>query len=261
MWKICGELDSIIEFQECARRKFMMLYDEEKVTDPSITFSGFTREQSVLTGVNLGSFKEQDYEDKLFSSFLIFPFSVFDTFLDDFVSDLKMLNIKLKVNRKAGKKEKLTQILKQLKGRRIKPGIDQFKLDLFDYYRIRRNVVAHNLPASKYKAAYAKVLAHKTEVLAIYQSQRTVLDASMKMTYDDFIVCTANLKNIADLITVAVGKNVNWVKIGKSHPSWVDYNQLKGNPFDLDKKIRYIRALVGSKYGVSLSEKECKAFI
>lgn len=261
LWTVCGELDSISELQECARRKFMMIYDERKVTDPSISFPDFTSEQAAITGVHLGEFKVQNYEDKLFSSYLIYPFSVFDTFLDDFVSDLKKLNIKLKVGKKASKPEKLAQILKQLRGRKIKPNIDQFKIDLFDYYRIRRNVVAHNLPDIKYKSVFSKIYAHRSDILSIYPNQANALDKSMSMSYDDFIICTANLKNIADLLTVEVGKSINWEKIGKSRPSWIDYKQLKGMHFDTDKKIGHVRTTLRSIYGVSLTDKECKAFI
>ena len=110
LWAVCEELDSISELLECARRKFMMLYDERKASDPSITFPDFTSEQASITGVHLGKFKVQDYEGKLFSSYLIYPFSVFDTFLDDFVSDLKKLNITLKVGKEAGKPGKKAQI-------------------------------------------------------------------------------------------------------------------------------------------------------
>lgn len=141
------------------------------------------------------------------------------------------------------------------------PNIDQFKFDLFDYYRIRRNVVAHNLSNSQYKSAFAKVLFHKSDILSNYPNQANALDVSMNMSYDDFIVCTANLKNIADLITVAVGKNINWEKVGKSHPSWMDYKQLNAIHFDIEKKIGHIRTTVKSLYGVTLTDKECKAFI
>ena len=261
LWTVCGELDSISELQECARRKFMMLYDEKKVSNPEITYSDFTKEQDAVTGVHLGEFKVQNYEDRLFSSYLIYPFSVFDTFLDEFVSDLKKLNIPLKVGKKASKTEKLTQILKQLRGRGIKPVIEPFKMDLFDYYRIRRNVVAHNLPSSKYKTAFTKVYTHRSDILSIYPNQANALDKSMSMSYDDFIVCTANLKNIADLLTVEVGKSLNWVKIGKSRPSWIDYKQLKTMHFDTEKKIGHIRTTVRSIYGISLTDKECKSFI
>ena len=260
-WTVCGELDSISELQECARRKFMMLYDEKKVSNPGFSFSDFTKEQAAVTGVHLGEFKVQNYEDRLFSSYLIYPFSVFDTFLDDFVSDLKKLNITLKVGKKASKTEKLTQILKQLRGRGIKPVIEPFKIDLSDYYRIRRNVVAHNLPASKYKTAFTKVYTHRSDILSIYPNQANALDKSMSMSYDDFIVCTANLKNISDLLTIAVGKSVNWEKVGKSRPSWMDYKQLKTMHFETEKKIEHIRTTVRSLYGVSLTDKECKAFI
>ena len=261
LWTVCGELDSISELQECARRKFMMLYDEKKVSNPEITYSDFTKEQDAVTGVHLGEFKVQNYEDRLFSSYLIYPFSVFDTFLDEFVSDLKKLNITLKVGKKASKTEKLTQILKQLRGRGIKPVIEPFKMDLFDYYRIRRNVVAHNLPSSKYKTAFTKVYTHRSDILSIYPNQANALDKSMSMSYDDFIVCTANLKNISDLLTIAVGKSVNWEKVGKSRPSWMDYKQLKTMHFETEKKIGHIRTTVRSLYGVSLTDKECKAFI
>ena len=261
LWKVCGELDSISELQECARRKFMMLYDEKKVSNPEFTFPDFTKEQAAVTGVHLGEFKVQNYEDRLYSSYLIYPFSVFDTFLDDFVSDLKKLNITLTVREKASKPEKLSQILKQLRGRRIIPVIEPFKMELFDYYRTRRNVVAHNLPVSTYKTAFTKVYTHRSDILSIYPNQANALDKSMSMSYDDFIICTANLKNISDLLTIAVGKSVNWEKIGKSRPSWMDYKQLKTMHFETEKKIGHIRTTVRSLYGVSLTDKECKAFI
>lgn len=260
-WTVCGELDSISELQECARRRFIMLYNERKKKDPSISFSDFTREQSALTGVHSVNFLDLDYEDKLYSSYLIYPFSTFDTFLDNFVLDLRTLFISLKVGKRSSKPEKLAQILKQLKGRGIKPNIEQFKFDLFDYYRTRRNVIAHNLPPSKYKAAFDKVYAHKSDILSIYHNQANALDTSMNMSYDDFIVCTANLKNIADSLTVAVGNSINWEKVGASRPSWIDYKQLKSMHFKTkEKKINFVRNTVRTLYGVSLADKECEAF-
>ena len=34
-----------------------------------------------------------------------------------------------------------------------------------------------------------------------------------KLSFDDFILCTANIKNIADLLTISLLPNINWEQL------------------------------------------------
>ena len=140
--------------------------------------------------------------------------------------------------------------------------IEQYKLDLLDYTRLRRNAIAHDLPASTYFDAFNKVAKHKADFLKIYPNQKAILSSYDNFGFDDFILCTANLKNISDMLTVAIGRKLDWKKIGKSKPSYINYGKIKGyGPLENERKITHIQNTIQTIYGIKLSEKECKYFL
>lgn len=210
--KQCGEYDSLIQFEECCHRALIERYNEEKGKDHSLSFKLFTPKIATGTKVNLGFFDFDNYENSLYASYIIYPYGAFDCFIQDIIKDLKDFKINIKIDKQKGKGTKLSQLLKQLKKRGIDVRIEQFKIDLFEYYRLRRNSVAHMLPETTYISSFNKSVKSRHLVSKTYPNQPNALTSYDKMTFDDFVVCTANLKNISDIITRTIEKNINWKK-------------------------------------------------
>lgn len=261
-WKQCGDYDSLIQFEECCYRALLERYKEEKSKDNSLSFELFTKKIAIETKVNQGFFDFDNYENSLYASYLIYPYGAFDCFIQDIIKDLKDFLINIKIDKQKGKGTKLSQLLKQLKTRGIDVKIEQFKKDLFEYYRLRRNSVAHMLPETTYISAFNKSVKSRHLVNKTYPNQPNALTSYDKMTFDDFVVCTANLKNISDIITRTIEKKINWKKIGKSHPSWINYKKINAIcSFEKQKKIDFVRKVIEVRYGVKLSDELCKSFL
>lgn len=199
----------------------------------------------------------------MYAAYLVYPYANFDYFLNELVEDLAQLGIKIQIQKTYYKKRctKLCQVLRQLKSKGINVSIDSYKTEMFDFYRLRRNAVAHMLPVSTYISAFNKVQKSKNQVLKTYPHQPSALQSANQINFDDFIVCTANLKNIADIIVRAIECHINWKNIGKTHPKWIDYRGFNSiYLLDRDRRIGYIRSKVASLYGVQLTDEECKCF-
>lgn len=260
--KQCGEYDSLIQFEECCHRALIERYNEEKGKDHSLSFKLFTQKIATGTKVNLGFFDFDNYENSLYASYIIYPYGAFDCFIQDIIKDLKDFKINIKIDKQKGKGTKLSQLLKQLKKRGIDVRIEQFKIDLFEYYRLRRNSVAHMLPETTYISSFNKSVKSRHLVSKTYPNQPNALTSYDKMTFDDFVVCTANLKNISDIITRTIEKNINWKKIGKSHSYWINYKKINAIcSFEKQKKIDFVRKVIEGRYGVELSDELCESFL
>lgn len=266
-WKQCGEYDSLIQFEECCHRALLERYNEEKGKDHSLSFKLFTNKIAAGTKVNLGFFDFDNYENSLYASYIIYPYGAFDCFIQDIIKDLKDLLINIKIDKYKGKGTKskgtkLSQLIKQLKTKGIDVKIEQFKKNLFEYYRLRRNSVAHMLPETTYISSFNKSVKSRHLVNITYPNQPNALTSYDKMTFDDFVVCTANLKNISDIITRTIEKNINWEKIGKSHPCWINYKKINAIfSFEKQKKIDFVRKVIEGRYGVELSDELCESFL
>ncbi len=118
------------------------------------------------------------------------------------------------------------------------------------------------LPETTYISAFNKAVKSRHLVNKTYPNQPNALTSYDKMTFDDFVVCTANLKNISDIITRTIEKKINWKKIGKSHPSWINYKKINAIcSFEKQKKIDFVRKVIEVRYGVKLSNELCKSFL
>lgn len=262
-WKKCGDFDSLIQFQECAYRALMNDLSNKQKADSALVLDNYMKLLSAQVHVNLGGFKLPDFQNYMYAAYLVYPYANFDYFLNELVEDLAQLGIKIKIQKTYYKKRctKLCQVLRQLKSKGINVSIDSYKTEMFDFYRLRRNAVVHMLPVSTYISAFNKVQKSKNQVLKTYPHQPSALQSANQINFDDFIVCTANLKNIADIIVRAIECHINWKNIGKTHPKWIDYRGFNSiYLLDRDRRIGYIRSKVASLYGVQLTDEECKCF-
>ena len=70
--------------------------------------------------------------------------------------------------------------------------------------------------------------------------------------FDDFILCTANIKNIADILTVSLETYVKWNEIGLLNKELLPkYNT---DRFNLKRSKIYIQNCIRSEYGVYLED-------
>lgn len=258
LWENCGRFDSIIEFQECAHSDFKVSYMDAYTKD-GISMPDYINKRSTELNIFLGHFNEPNYEDSLYGCYLIPPMSCFDAFLDEFLMDLKLLGFKKAKFNPKNKLTKFQQLQKILKANHIVVGFEPWNLDVYEYFRLRRNAVAHGLESTHYQSALAKATKWVSDIKARYNNFGDLLDSGGHMTFYDFLLCTTNIKNIGDLMTIALESKINWRRVGASYPKYINYKLMNG--MDKAKKIEYVRKCVQNMYSITLSDVQCKYFL
>ena len=243
LWKTLGAYDALVEFIECSCRVFLNKY---KISGDN--FKVFLTKESEEVGIYLRDLSLANYRCITNKSYLIYPYACFDKFIFEFIKDVRKIidvHFQLKQKDDATNFERLLDALKELD---IKPNISKAKKDLFDYYRLVRNSIAHKGDADL-KNAFKKI--NKIEIKEIYP---TLSEPQLEenIGFDDFILCTANIKNIADILTVSLETYVKWNEIGLLNKElFPKYNTVR---FNLKRSKIYIQNCIRSEYGVYLED-------
>lgn len=156
LWLTLGQYDALVEYQEVASRYYLGTFDAKKES-----FDSFLSRTSIVTGVRLNNISLANFREKQIQGYLVFPNASFDDFITDFVDDVKFLiDPAFSLSKIDGSKfDKLVDALLQIG---ISPSIEKFKKELYDYYRLLRNDVAHSLNQNyekEYKTLDKKAIA------------------------------------------------------------------------------------------------------
>lgn len=198
-----GQYDALVEYQEVASRYYLGTFDVKKES-----FDAFLSRTSTATGVRLNSISLANFRKKQYQGYLVFPNASFDEFITDFVDDVRFLiDPAFALSKIDG--SKFDKLLDALSQNGISPSIERFKKDLYDYYRLLRNDVAHSLNQD-YEKEYKAI--DKIAITAFYPTLNEPNEKS-QLSFDDFILCTANIKNIADLLTVSLLPHIDWKQL------------------------------------------------
>lgn len=84
----------------------------------------------------------------------------------------------------------------------------------------------------------------------------------MSLTFDDFILCTANVKNIADEMTRSLLPHIDWVKLATSNiDKWIP----KRKRFVAEGRINRLKSSIRTKiftlYGIKISDYDIEKIV
>lgn len=244
LWKTLGEYDALVEYMELSTRKFKSLYNSQH----ELSFSEFLSKEARNEGICLNDLTLQNYECFKYKYYLILPYSAFDRFLDDFRKDFKFLfdkEIPLLQN-----KAKFQSILDFLRGNSFSVQMDSFSNNLFDYYRLGRNSLAHD-NLKKIAEIEALFRAIAVNDVHLHYPSLTAPNDMMNFAFDDFILCTANLKSIADKLVLSLENKINWIDfVMRNSDKFAKLNRFKGNT---DRQSVYVRNVIQTMYGIKLT--------
>lgn len=246
--KSLGEYDALVEYQEVAKR--LMLKDQENTAE---SFRDYLFRVSKDVRINLNEITLQNYKSTIIQGYLVFPNASFDAFLNGFVDDVRILiddQFNIGNNKKGCDFEKIVDTLKDIA---ITLTIDLDKVNLYHYYRLLRNDLAHRLNR-EYTTEYLTI--DKNAIKAYYP---TLLGPNQKssLCFDDFILCTANIKSIASEMTKSLLPYIKWKDVILANKeTWIP----KYKRFLMENRIKrlhtYINTTLFNLYGVELEEYE-----
>lgn len=221
------------------------------------TFRNYLSRVSKDAGVYLNDITLQNYKVAQYQGYLIYPNASFDEFLTGFVDDVKLL-----INNQFSESDingcRFDKVIDALKNIGIVPIIAEEKLKLYHYYRLLRNDVAHRLNKS-YTDEYNSI-----DLGAINGFYPSLAPPQPKesLNFDDFILCTANVKNIADEMTKSLLPHINWIKLVLDN---IDKWLPKYKRFISEGRKERLKTSVNTRiftlYGLKLSEYDIESII
>lgn len=245
LWLTLGQYDALVEYQEVASRYYLGTFDVKKES-----FDVFLSRTSTATGVRLNSISLANFRKKQYQGYLVFPNASFDEFITDFIDDVRFLiNPAFALSKIDG--SKFDKLLNALSQNGISHSIESFKKDLYDYYRLLRNDVAHSLNQD-YEKEYKAI--DKIAVTDFYPTLNEPNEKS-QLSFDDFILCTANIKNIADLLTVRLLPHIDWKQLVLSNKDKLIPRYVRFLHEDRRTRLHtYVANCVRSLYGYTLDK-------
>lgn len=239
--KSLGEYDALVEFLECSCRAFLKNHENS-----GLSFNEYLAEESAEYGIYLRDLSLENYRHVINSSYLLFPYASFDEFISSFINEVRFLikkDFELVCKKDASRFERLIVSIHDIG---INPEIPQIQIDLFNYYRLIRNSVAHK-GVNNLSSIYKRI--DLNEIKSMYPTL-TGLQVEGVTDFDDFILCTANIKDIANILTIALEKHINWVDIMCQNDDIFP----KHKKFSNRRKKTYLINWIRIKYGVILND-------
>ena len=245
LWQVLGEYDALVEYIELTTRMFKTSFESQH----ELTFPEFLSSEAMKENICLNDLTLDNYETFKYKYYLILPNSSFDRFLDDFMIDFHTLfdkNIPLSRN-----KTKLHSIVDYLVGDSFSILLENFSISLYDYYRLIRNSLAHD--SLKKEPEIVEIFSSLN--IADVHSRYPRLSAPHDMdnlTFDDFILCTANIKSIADKLTKSLENKIDWGKFSRRNSNL--FPKLKKFRSNRTRQVSYIKNVISDIYGIRLSD-------
>ena len=252
LWKSLGEYDALVEYQEVANRLLLKAYEGSNQS-----FVDFLKGASNTTGIKLYDLTLQNYRGKIIQGYLVYPNAVFDEFLTRFISDVRNL-IDAAFDKSKIDGCRFDKVKYALVKKGIDPAIPKVQLDLYNYYRLLRNGVAHGSD-SEFENAYKRI--DKKAVNGYYP---TLSDPQPKdsLGFDDVILCTANIKNIADAMTKSLFPHVDWTECCiTNQETWLPRHSKFMSENCKDRMMNYINNTLVTLYGVKLLNEDLETII
>lgn len=242
-----GEHDAIVQFQECARRSLLDKFDSVK-KESDVDFPSFISKESLRFGIHLHDLTIKSYPNIIFQSYLIFPNSLMEEFVDNFINDFnKLFNAKTKLpddKRNEGKKCKLEKLIELLKELKIKGMVNEVELEIYNYYRSLRNQTAHT------KSKKRTISEKSVSFIKDKYPQLAAPNKPENLSFDDFILFTATIKKLAFQITQSISSKIDWGAYIKKNKD--DFPKIKR--FVGDRVITYVQNIISSDYGLTLDK-------
>lgn len=245
LWQVLGEYDALVEYIELTTRMFKTSFESQH----ELTFPEFLSSEAMKENISLNNLTLENYESFKYKYYLILPNSSFDRFLDDFRIDFHTLfdkNIPLSRH-----KTKLYSIVDYLVGDSFSISLEDFSISLYDYYRLIRNSLAHD--SLKKEPEIVEIFSSLN--IADVHSRYPRLSAPQDMnnlTFDDFILCTANIKSIADKLTKSLENKIDWGKFLENNSNL--FPKLERFRSNRTRQISYIKNVISNIYGIRLSD-------
>lgn len=248
LWKTLGEFDALMQYLECACISF-----DKKQKDSGLSFNDFLKSQSDFMTHPITSLAFDNPIEEIHNIYLVYPHTCLDVFVGNCIADIKCLRIPKYEPVHTNGVSKLENLITSIKRIGAKPDFEDFSLPIYNYYRYIRNCINHAdyTKDKKVKDSYNKVEPLREEIHKRFKNGESLKECGA-LNFDDYILCTANIKNICDKIAISVESIIDWNNFFVENDKNM-VNQLK--IYKNEKRISHMRHYIQTMYGVAPSDK------
>jgi hypothetical protein len=187
-----GMYDAIVEFTELAVRAFIIEGNQ------ATNFNDFIAAKSIQHGITVNSIPQDMFRARISQSYILSVYQTAEGFFHQFKTELQELEGEpIKLNQ--SNDDFFTKLVSYVAPTNEKKSlIGTHRLALFNYYRIVRNKYSHDFIADKQTTkAFEKLKSHLPAISADY-SKLQAPNPFDKISFDDFILFSRLVKDIAD---------------------------------------------------------------
>lgn len=150
------------------------------------------------------------------------------------------------------------KILDALNNIGINTNINAEKIKIYHYYRFLRNDVAHRINKD-FDAQYTAI---NLNAIHTYYPTLAIPQPKNSLNFDDFILCTANIKNIADEMTISLLPHIDWVNLVLANiDKWLPKYKRFLRERRLERLKSAINQMISGRYGLKLSSCEIENIV
>lgn len=241
-----GQFDAMIQYQEIALLELVKQKNNAKTDD-------YIYDLAKAHGIPLSHIPFDNCLSRLSQSYLIYPNACFDSFIDNFTTELKCLLRNYSTDQIDGE-TKLAKVMNSLQKKySIRIIIPQNLIYAYNYYRHSRNYLAHHNPNDlKLQKDFNQI--DIKDFLKLVPGWQGALKECGVYTLDDAIAFSALVKRLADTISQQLYPQINWADIIFEEDSeWMVFiRKLKSKP---DKEVS-LQGFVKSKYGERIPDSQ-----
>lgn len=257
LWDTLGEFDALMQYVEAACISY-----EEKHKESGLSLEDFLELEKSKMSHPITSLAFDNPRGKLHDLYLIYPHSCLDTFIDELIDDMRELgfvDFKLSDTNNVSRLERLKTTLERLD---IRPDLYDFSMPIYTYYRYVRNSLNHNGGNEntdvKMQNAFKELSKMKDDIDARFNYLDS-LTACNSLNFGDYVLCTANIKNIADLMVVAIEKKVDWNNFYLSVKKYPTIKKING--YKHDRQVKFIQNIILNIFSIKLPEEVCSKIL
>lgn len=245
--KSLGEFDALVEYQELANRILLDAFNNSNES-----FGDFLSRVAKEQGIFLNDITLQNYKSSLVQGYLVYPDACFDDFLGGYDKEVKLLTgCDYDLNKHEG--SHFERIIKALKKEGISLKVDDNRVKMYLYYHSLRNDLAHHLEKNN-KDKYNDI---NKDAIKVQYDKLNAPNLKESLNFDDFILCTANIKTIAFEMMTSLPPYVNWEQraVDNKNTWFKNYNRYSEKIDDERRKKCVFNSLL-TRYGIRLLDYE-----
>lgn len=257
LWDTLGEFDALMQYVEAACISY-----EEKREESGLSLEAFLDSEKKKMSHPISSLAFKNPREKLHNLYLVYPHSCLDSFIDELIDDMHELGFtefRLADTDKVSRLERLKTALERLG---IKPALYDFSLSIYTYYRYLRNSLNHNGGTENVDVKVQNVFKDLSKMKKEIDDRFNYLGALTEcntLNFGDYVLCTANIKNIADLMVIAIEKHVYWNSFYLSTDRHPTIKKING--YAHEKQVRYVQNTIRNTYSITLQEDVCSKIV